>query len=261
VCPIVDCALLKKSPPWKDALRTSFEVYQLGKLTSIPTSRVHDVAFIFTMSYIEERHEDLVSIKNAYYMRFRKLSEDIIIEDIPPSNCLPFSSSYCEEHHHMCCLHSHLWNDGKTPRKFLVQAVNKKSPQNPAGPIGVSYSCEASSKLCWNFLKHQFSEKVEVVENNKRKLKVVNMIRYLRQDAYHEPRPVESLTFNMTENIGCLRTALGNMIGFSMAYVPAINQHRYLGENDNCLLFICSESYVEELMHPKHLQDVDIRFT
>jgi hypothetical protein len=101
---------------------------------------------------------------------------------------------------------------------------------------------------------------VEVVENKKREVKVVKMIRHLKQDAYHESQPVESLTFNTLEDIRCLRTALGDMIGLGMANVPAINQNKYLGENYNCFLVLCSKSYLEESMHQKHLQDVGFRF-
>jgi hypothetical protein len=108
VCPLVDYALLKKSPPSKDAMRTSFELYQSSKVTSIPTSCVCDVEFIFTISYIESWHEDLVGINNAYYMCFQKISDDGVIEDIPNSHCLPFASSYCREHQHLFCLHSQL---------------------------------------------------------------------------------------------------------------------------------------------------------
>jgi hypothetical protein len=102
---------------------------------------------------------------------------------------------------------------------------------------------------------------VEVVENNKRKVNAVKMSRHLRQDAYHEPRHVDYLTFNTPEDIRCLRTVIIDMIGFGMADVPATNQHNYLGENDNCFVVICSESYVEESMRSKHLQDIGIRFT
>jgi hypothetical protein len=138
VCLLVDYELLKKSPPSKDALRTSFKVYQSGKLMPIPKSRVRDVAFIFTISYIEESHKDLVGIKNMFYMHFQKLSEDCIVKDIPPSHCLPFVSSYCKEHQHMFCLNSQLWNDGKMSRKCVIQAVNKKSPKKSAGSIVIS---------------------------------------------------------------------------------------------------------------------------
>jgi hypothetical protein len=67
------------------------------------------------------------------------------------------------------------------------------------------------------------------------------MSRYLRQEAYHELRPVDTIVFNSPKAIICLHKAPSDMIGFGMDDVPAINKHRYLGENDNCYLVICSD--------------------
>jgi hypothetical protein len=62
VFPLVDCALLKKYPTLEDSLRANLEVYQSGEVRTIKTSLVRDVAFVFTLGYIKEHHEDLLGI-------------------------------------------------------------------------------------------------------------------------------------------------------------------------------------------------------
>jgi hypothetical protein len=58
-------------------------------------------------------------------------------------------------------------DDRKTLRKCVVQGVNKKALKNQAGPIGVSYSRKASSKMFSKYLKDKVKTKVVAQENKK----------------------------------------------------------------------------------------------
>jgi hypothetical protein len=94
VCNLVDYALLKKSPPIEDASRANLEVYQSGEVRTINTSLVRYVAFIFTLDYVKEHHEDLLGIENAYLLCLLKLHDHTIVVNIPPMTCIPFASCY-----------------------------------------------------------------------------------------------------------------------------------------------------------------------
>jgi hypothetical protein len=139
-------------------------------------------------------------------------------------------------------------------------SAQQKVAKHPVGPIGISYSREASSAMFWHYLKGKVIEKVDAQGNNKRKVKEVKITRRMRQAAYHEPRAMQTISFISPGNIKCLRKVLDDIIGSGMADVPAINQLRYLGENDKYFLVICSEDYTNKLSIPKHLQTIRINF-
>jgi hypothetical protein len=66
---------------------------------------------------------------------------------------------------------------------------------------------------------------------------------HLKLEAYRGLRPVESLLFCTTSEINCLRSWVGNMIGFGMPYVPSLEEkYKDLCDHDTCYLVLCSKT-------------------
>jgi hypothetical protein len=90
-------------------------------------------------------------------------------------------------------------------------------PEKSAGPIDVSYTRDPSSVLFWEYLVEQVKDTVKPNVGKKRTVKLVMMHPHLDLEAYREPRGV---AFTTTDDINCLRSNLGQMIGICMADIP-----------------------------------------
>jgi hypothetical protein len=94
------------------------------------------------------------------------------------------------------------------------------------------------------------------IHDNKRQVKMNKVHPHLKFEAYRDPRPVESLLFRTTREINCLRSWVGNMIGFGMPCVSSLEeQYKDLCNHDTYYLVLCSETYA---VPPKQLHLVSI---
>jgi hypothetical protein len=138
-------------------------------------------------------------------------------------------------HKNRFCLHRELWNSGKVQRISLTSALNKKESGHATCPRGVSYVREPMSSLYWKHLCDQSCGSVNKTHDNKRQVKMIKVHPHLNLEAYRDPRPVEYLLFRMTSKINCLRSWVGNMIGFDMPYVPSLEEkYKDLCDHDTC---------------------------
>jgi hypothetical protein len=78
--------------------------------------------------------------------------------------------------------------------------------------------------VLWSFLCEQVKEHARIIKdgNKKRAIRMIKMHPRIKQEAYHGPRTVETLIFSTEDQINCLRSHLGNMIGFGMSDVPSL---------------------------------------
>jgi ribosomal protein L24 len=70
-CTMIDYGHFKQSPLFDESLRANVELYQGGANDEVSSSRISDVAYVFSQEYITDNNVDLSGIKNAYIIRFR----------------------------------------------------------------------------------------------------------------------------------------------------------------------------------------------
>jgi hypothetical protein len=91
-CPMMDYGHFKRPPLFDESLRANVELYQGGASYEVSTSRISDVAYVFSQEYITEKNVDLRGIKNAYIIRFRVTNDNEELEDLPLGHFKPFPS-------------------------------------------------------------------------------------------------------------------------------------------------------------------------
>jgi hypothetical protein len=69
-CPMMDYGHFKRYPLSDESIHANVELYQGGASDKVSTSRISDVAYLFSQEYITENNVDLSGINNAYIIRF-----------------------------------------------------------------------------------------------------------------------------------------------------------------------------------------------